>query len=523
MDTRKPGAPKLAPDATERTVTIDAATLLAVVPPLGYGLHSSIYDNALQEPATPIELEAVGIRLLRYPGGGYSDNYHWSNHSLSPFHSGGQPSAGYIARGSDFGSYYSLIEAFGGSVMVTVNYGTNLAGTGAGEPKEAAAWVAYANGDPEDERELGLDGAGNDWHSVGYWASLRAAAALATDDGVNFLRIGHPAPLGIKYWEIGNELFGNGYYGQNFEEDLHAPYDLSAPYDNSGRRGLASLSGTTYGAGVVAYAEAMRAVDPSIKVGAVLGTQFDSFGPSWNSAVLAACAASIDFGIVHFYPGQDPSSLLAAPRLQIAASFADLRQRFVDSAGDHAADIELAVTEVGPGASVDWSRYPSVARHAQGLFALDAYLTFFAEGATNVDWLELHNGTFLSDRNSSRGPAYYGIALAHLLAAEGDTLVATTSAQGSIVAHAALRADGSLGILLVNTQAPASDGSIEPVDVPVTSAGDDFPTSGYRYDYAPLASAPGVIEGPVAMNQVTTPFTLTLAPYQATLVVLGAP
>ena len=75
----------------------------------------------------------------------------------------------------------------------------------------------------------------------------------------------------------------------------------------------------------------------------------------------------------------------------------------------------------------------------------------------------------------------------------------------------------------MNTQAPASDGSIEPVDVPVTSAGDDFPTSGYRYDYAPLASAPGVIEGPVAMNQVTTPFTLTLAPYQATLVVLGAP
>ena len=23
----------------------------------------------------------------------------------------------------------------------------------------------------------------------------------------------HPAPVGIKYWEIGNEPYGNGYYG----------------------------------------------------------------------------------------------------------------------------------------------------------------------------------------------------------------------------------------------------------------------------------------------------------------------
>jgi len=523
VDTRKPGTLKTtSPDGIDRTVTIDAATPLAVVPPLGYGMHSSVYDNSLHDPATPGALDQAGIRLLRYPGGGYSDNYHWSTHTLSPFHSGGKPSPGYIADASDFGSYDSLLESFGGSVMVTVNYGTNFDGTGPGEPKEAAAWVAYANGEPADDRELGLDGSGNDWHSVGYWAALRAASALASDDGVNFLRIAHPAPLGVKYWEIGNELFGNGYYGQNFEEDLHAAYDTTGPYNNDGRRGLPSLSGGTYGAGVVAYAEAMRAVDPSIAIGAVLGTKFDGFGPSWNAAVLGACAPVIDFGIVHFYPGQDASSLLAAPRLQIAESFADLRQQFTALAGDHGQEIELAVTEVGPGPSVVWPRM-GPARHAMGLFAADAYLSFLAEGAVNVDWLELHNGTFLSESSSAKGPAYYGISLAHLLAAEGDTLVATTTMQGSIVTHAALRADGSLGILVVNTQAPASDGSIEPVDVPVTSAGDDFPTSGLRYDYAPAADQPGVLGEPTAVSDVTTPFTVTLAPYQATLFVLGTP
>ena len=53
---------------------------------------------------------------------------------------------------------------------------------------EAAAWVAYANGSPANTLALGTDAKGRNWQTVGYWAALRAAAPLASDDGYNFLR-----------------------------------------------------------------------------------------------------------------------------------------------------------------------------------------------------------------------------------------------------------------------------------------------------------------------------------------------
>ncbi|HEV8244461.1 MAG TPA: hypothetical protein VGP93_01705, partial [Polyangiaceae bacterium] len=320
------GAPEAMPqkDESSAVVTVDVAAPRAAVPAHAYGVHSSVYDNALHAPQVPDLLGEAGIELLRWPGGGYSDNYHWSNHSLTPFADG---SVGYLANGTDFGSYASLIDGFGRSMLITVNYGSNLAGTGPGEPEEAAAWVAYANGDPDDTLALGVDGAGNDWQTAGYWATLRASSPLAADDGSNFLRIAHPEPLGIQYWEVGNEVFGNGYHerdGLGYELDLHVPYDGTV------RQGNEALSGTTYGTGVVAYSNAMKAVDASIKVGAVLNTPPADYqwGPNWNDQVLGACANVIDFAIVHWYPAQSAFSLLSAPRTTIPLMVTELRASF---------------------------------------------------------------------------------------------------------------------------------------------------------------------------------------------------
>ncbi|HEX6766981.1 MAG TPA: hypothetical protein VF103_15905, partial [Polyangiaceae bacterium] len=206
-------------------VTVDVATDRAVIAPNHFGMHSSVYDNALHNPTVPGLLEEAGVTLLRYPGGGYSDNYHWSTHAMTAYADGNN---GYLASGSDFGSYVSVIESFAGRIMITVNYGSNLQGDGPGEPKEAAAWVAYANGEADNDYEIGVDGAGNDWKTVGFWAEVRSSGPLSTDDGLNFLRIQHPEPLGIEYWEIGNEVFGNGFHENNgspgFELDLHVPY-----------------------------------------------------------------------------------------------------------------------------------------------------------------------------------------------------------------------------------------------------------------------------------------------------------
>ena len=92
--------------------------------------------------------------------------------------------------------------------MVTVDYGS-------GSPQEAAAELAYLEGSTTDNTTIGtgIDGTtapANGKASTGARSAIgpacAAASPLGTDDGLNFLRIDHPAPItNVKYWEIGNE------------------------------------------------------------------------------------------------------------------------------------------------------------------------------------------------------------------------------------------------------------------------------------------------------------------------------
>lgn len=466
-------------DALSVSVSVDIDELIREVPPQAFGIHTSVYDNALHDSRLPAQLEEAGIELLRYPGGGYSDNYHWSTHSMTAWADG---SRGYLARGSDFGSYLGLVERTGTSLMITVNYGSNLAGDGPGEPKEAAAWVAYANGDPDDDTPIGKDGSDNDWRTVGYWATLRASEPKGDDDGYNFLRIAHPDPIGVEYWEVGNEVFGNGYYAG--DDDYGFELDLHVPYDGTSRGGNANLSPTRYGEGVLDYAEAMKGVDPNIKVGAVLNTPpADLFwGPDWNDDVLSKCGEVIDFGVVHWYPNAD--DLVAAPSRIIPRMFEMLHESFTEHAGNSAPDLEVAVTELGPNVASS-----SNSLLLSGLFAADAYVTFIEQGASNIDWLELHNGSFLSEASAALGRAYHGIQLAHIFATPGDELLQTESdLPAALIAHAARRDDGRLAVMLLNAD-PGRDAqvTVDGLELDVNSEVEVF-----RYEPA----GAGGVEGP---------------------------
>ena len=487
-------------------VDIDTSRILARVPPYGFGIHTSVYDNALHDPRVGPELEVAGIEMLRYPGGGYSDNYHWATHSMTPWQNG---SRGYLADRSDFGSYLEVVDRTGAALMITVNYGSNQAGDGPGEPQEAAAWVAYANGSPDDETSIGAGSSGEDWRTVGYWASLRASDELATDDGLNFLRVSRPEPIGIEYWEIGNEVFGNGYYASGSDDGFEL--DLHVPYNGANRQNHPALSGTAYGQGVVAYAQAMKAVDPSIKIGAVLVTPPGDYGwaPTWNDDVLAECGRDIEFGVVHWYPNRE--DLLNAPQFTIPTMFEELRRSFREHGAPDA--MEVTVTELGtaPGAS-------QLQVELGGLFAGDSYLTFLEHGASNVAWLELHNGSFLSERSGQRGRAFQGIHLAHLVADVGDALVQTTSSasQASLVAHAGVRADGHTTAMLLNTH------KYRDAEVTLTGFEESGQAEVYRYD--PFGHASGGIaqvSGPEAIELQDGEVTVSL-PWRSMAVVLAA-
>lgn len=269
-----------------------------------YGMHTSVYDGNLSHSLVPDLLKIAGISALRYPGGGYADMYHWLTNKDTRWKLEAN-NYGYVAPHTDFGSFVALVEASGTLPIITANYGANLLANAGGEPKESAAWVAYANGDPSSQQVIGQDGAGIDWKTVGFWATLRASEPGGKDDGYDFLRIHHPRPLGIKVWEIGNEVFGNGYYKGDYAMDWHAPYQPNAANDPKFRMGNPLLSPKAYGTNLKAFALAMKAVDPTIRIGAVLNTPPMDYewGPEWNSEVLAAGCEQIDLELFTGTPG----------------------------------------------------------------------------------------------------------------------------------------------------------------------------------------------------------------------------
>jgi alpha-L-arabinofuranosidase len=329
-------------------VTVDTTNIRAVMPLEGLGMGTAVYSNQFGFSSLPSRLNEAGVTTLRYPGGGYSDVYHWSVGKDGPF--GGSVTAsnpagdlGYISSGNNFPALLNTMNNMGnGQAVITVDYGSALKLSGStpvapdfgGQPQEAAAWVAYANADPSiygtaSDVTLGVDQQGNNWRTAGYWAKLRASTASqyhtwATADGVynsqnSFLAINRPTPAGIKYWEIGNETFGTGYYDTNYNgysTDYHVPY----PYTTTTRSGNPNLSPAHYGQQVVQYSQLMKAVDPTIKIGAVLSTPPDDYNnwdyypksggannPSnkhWNPEVLSqpGISSAVDFVMVHWYP-----------------------------------------------------------------------------------------------------------------------------------------------------------------------------------------------------------------------------
>ncbi len=487
-------------DRLKVTVTIDTEQVLRIVPPYAYGMHASVYDNALQDPALKEELDGAGIALLRWPGGGYSDNYHWATHTMSAWSNGQR---GYLAPETDFGNFVRMLDRVERVAMITVNYGSNQYDDGPGEPKEAAAWVAYANGDPADETVIGEDSTGFDWQTVGYWAGLRASEPLPADDGFNPLRIHRPEPLGIEYWEIGNEVFGNGYYqnggNDGFELDLHVPYD------GTPRRGHEDLSPRAYGAGVREFVAEMKAVDPSIKVGAVLVTPPAdySWAPTYNRDVLSECGEEIDFGIIHWYP---QGNLLTKPAEEMEVMFETLRAEFEAHAGDNAENLEITVTEVGPPPG-----YSDKQASVSGLFAADAYLSFIRHGASNIDWLELHNGTFLHEESDEPGRAYYGIKFAHDLAGPGERIVAAEADQPGVRVHAGVREDGSLAVMLIN---PAVF-RVSEVTIVAHEASQDATIRSFS---SSQSRTPDSVKGPEALQKVDGQVIVTVGPETLVLI-----
>jgi alpha-L-arabinofuranosidase len=321
-----------------------------------------------------------------------------------------------------------------------------------------------------------------------------------------------PNQYGIKYWEIGNENVGNGYYqNEDWEYDLHF-----LNQDAGARVGQSVLSPVAYGNNSVPFITAMKAVDPTIKCG-VYQLAPDAYPntltPSYNSQVLQGSASVIDFVIIHWYPcGTDPAMCLQSP-LQIAGIISGTHADLMTAAPTRAAQIQILITESGAG---------NITGPASALFAADEYLSWFENGVVNVDYQELHNG-FLAAYNQDAGVAdnspegpYYGGKMSSILAAPGDTFVTATSTSTMIGVHAVKKANGSRAIILIN-RSPTSSYSVT-----VNVAGATLGNCGTRYDFGQANFSGNFASSDVASSTVSgfqgSSFTITVPAYSMSIV-----
>jgi hypothetical protein len=383
---------------TSVSVVADPAKVLAVVPPTAIGLNASTYDANLTDPAVPGLLRNAGISLMRFPGGTESDQYNWKTNTdvLSN-----------ATEAANFDQFMSVVRKVGAQAMVTVNYGTGDTIGQSETPTKTGAQVAA------------------DWV---YYA--------------NVLHHYH-----VRYWEIGNEVYGNGTYGADWEPDDHCQVSSTGglPFrPNTGATFSPETPGTgqaptyncgpaVYAANALKYIDAMKAVDPDITVGIVLTAPNNwpddndigyicGSGSTevpdcyWDATVLKDLFGHIGFADIHWYP-QNPSNVTAysnppltngapgnpptdagllASTSNIAGMVATLRQRFAHY-GD--GDIPIMVTETNSVSSNPGKQTVSI---VNALYLEQDYLTWLENGVANVDWWQLHNGIVTTGDN---GPA----------------------------------------------------------------------------------------------------------------------
>lgn len=272
---------------------------------------------------------------------------------------------------------------------------------------------------------------------------------------------------GVKYWTVGNENYGNGHYGAKWEAD-----------DHPDKRPVA------YAGEVVRFADAMKAVDPTIKVGAVLtmpanwpdGLVGEGDEASWNDTVLSVAGSKIDFVDVHWYPGGDTAaqSLSRTEHLEDAVYL--LRRQIARHTGARASRIEISLTELNVG--VGTNTQPGA------LFLADAYSELLENGVFTVQWWNVHNGIgkvstvagqtdygdfgmlssggCLEDRSVCEPPLstpfapYHGLSMMNAFTDPGDQFVRAGTDEPLVTAHAVRRRNGDLAVLMLNKDPDAA-------------------------------------------------------------------
>lgn len=242
--------------ALKASLNIDLTKVIGKASPFILGqfvehLERCVYDGIWTKDGSAYRqdtvklLEPLKIPMIRYPGGNFASGYHWED-GIGPKHlRPARHDAAWQAEetnrvGTD--EFLTFCEEFKIEPYMVVN-------DGSGTAEEAARWVEYCNGSSDTEQ-----------------GKRRAAN-------------GHEKPYSVKYWGIGNEVWG--------------PWQIG------------TTSAMEYSRRFERFVRAMKKVDPSIKIIAVGNNPLtdDPNDPAakWNRVVLEENGKDFDYLSWHIY------------------------------------------------------------------------------------------------------------------------------------------------------------------------------------------------------------------------------
>ncbi|KAI5458262.1 family 51 glycoside hydrolase [Mariannaea sp. PMI_226] len=283
------------PDDQQPSISIDPTAVISKIEDNIYGgftehmgrcIYGGIYD-----PGNPLSdengfrkdvIEAfkdLNVPVVRYPGGNFVATYHWLDGVGPKENRPARPELAWIGTESnEFGTdeFMKWCEVVGTEPYLCLNFGT-------GTLDEALGWLEYCNSDRNS-----------------YYANLRR-------------KNGREKPYNVKYWALGNEVWGPWQVGQMTKEAYaHKAYQ---------------------------WAKALKLLDPSIELILCGETGYST----WDSYVIKECikfdlhglggsttASLIDMHSIHIYTASsDHLKNATAPRsaeraIQITAGLIDL-------------------------------------------------------------------------------------------------------------------------------------------------------------------------------------------------------
>jgi alpha-L-arabinofuranosidase len=233
-------------DLARRLGTVDRRLFGQFIEHLGRCIYGGVYDEGSplsDEQGFRRDVLAAArplrIPILRWPGGNFVSGYHWVD-GVGPKDARPRRSelAWYAEESNRFGTdeFIEYCRVLGTEPFICVNMGS-------GSMDEAQAWVEYCNG------------TGNT-----SWANLRR-------------QHGHPEPYRVRYWGLGNEMYGGWQIG--------------------------NLTAHDYVKRARAFAMVMKRTDPSIEL---IGCGQNGWS-EWDEITINGLAEFIDHHSIHLYTG----------------------------------------------------------------------------------------------------------------------------------------------------------------------------------------------------------------------------